>query len=84
MRRENEELKKQLSDIATQAPKGTETLAQGDDTFELYIKCTAEDEETNIYDCSPTILVTWNKIFAFISPYLIDEMPFCILQLETP
>ncbi|MEA4920618.1 MAG: DUF4062 domain-containing protein [Clostridiaceae bacterium] len=72
LRRENEELRKQLSDIATQAPKGTETLAQGDDTFELHIKCTAEDE-TDIFDCSPTIRVTWNEIFAFISPYLIDE-----------
>ena len=72
LQRENEELKRQLSEIVTNAPKGTEKLAQGDDKFSLKIKFSAEDEK-NTYACNTSINITWNDIFAFISPYLIDE-----------
>jgi hypothetical protein len=59
-----EKLKKSLEYIGIDAPKGSELLAQGDD--ELYINYEYEHENFRFVS-------TWNKIFAVISPYMIDE-----------
>lgn len=59
-----EKLKKSLEYAEVDAPKGSELLAQGDDEFQINY----EYEYENFRFPS-----TWNKIFAVISPYMIDE-----------
>jgi len=73
LQRENEALKAELLSVATQAPKGSENLAQGDDEFEIHFTCHAEDEKHSYYTCNPTLVLTWNDIFAYIAPNFIDE-----------
>ncbi len=72
LQKENEALKIQLQNTKTQAPKGSEKLAQGEDFVEVGLSFSAEDEE-HAYTCEPKIKTTWNDIFYYISPYLIDE-----------
>lgn len=72
LQKENEELGKQLNRNKTQAPKGTETLAQGEDKIllNLYFDIeTDEDYETLNIPCE----VTWNEIYSEISPHLLNE-----------
>lgn len=76
LQRENEELRQQLVTVATEAPKGAEKLAQGDDsvkvrfTFMGFIKDRYTEEH---YDCSATLPFTWNTLFGCVAPLLIDE-----------
>ncbi|MHB1001908.1 MAG: DUF4062 domain-containing protein [Armatimonadota bacterium] len=69
------ELQKELSDIRGYAPEGTENLAQGDDKFTImynYILQHIIDPDIKI-NGSCQVNVTWNDLFAAMSPYLIDE-----------
>lgn len=72
LQRENEALKAELLSVKTQAPKGSENLAQDEDELEIHFSCCAEDDE-NTYNCNPTLTFSWNDIFAFIAPSFIDE-----------
>lgn len=69
-----EELETSLISARTQAPDGTEKLAQGDDTFKFEYTC--KDGWHNISDnnYTGTLTTTWNNIFSFISPLLINEV----------
>jgi len=72
LQRENEILKAELLSVTTQAPKGSENLAQGDYKLEIHFTCYAEDEKKS-YTCRPTLIFTWNEIFSYIAPNFIDE-----------
>ncbi len=72
LQRENETLKAQLLNIATQAPKGSENLAQGDDIFEVHYEFRGEDG-IHIYTCKYVSEYSWNDIFGYIAPSFIDE-----------
>lgn len=74
--REIEKLKLQVEDTKTKAPKGSEKLAQGHDyikikyTYEIY---DIEHEELLSETYNEGINITWNNIFAYLSPILINE-----------
>lgn len=72
LQRENESLKAELLSVATQAPKGSENLAQGDDIFELNFTFCGESGNHS-YSCKWAHVYSWNQIFAFIAPNFIDE-----------
>lgn len=72
LQRENESLKAELLSISTHAPKGSENLAQGDDEIVIQFTCYAEDEK-QLYTFRPTLMFSWNDIFAYIAPNFIDE-----------
>lgn len=75
--REIERLNKQLEDTKTKAPKGSENLAQGYDKIALNYSCESNDGSAYEFQSTHTwtgvLNVTWNDIFAYISPILINE-----------
>lgn len=74
LQKENQELRTKLERIATEPPKGSETLLQGNDMFRFGLTFCAIKKRTAIeYDCKEKAPTTWNKIFAKIAPFMIDE-----------
>lgn len=75
LKRENEQLKQQVSNLSIDAPKGTEILSSGDDIFKLTFIVTARGETFRVQSKKYRISLdlSWNQIFASISPLLIDE-----------
>lgn len=74
LQRENEELRGRLEAIAREAPQGSEKLAQGDDEVELRFDFRATHKKTwKTYDCSSSLLLSWNELFGCIAPEMIDE-----------
>lgn len=71
---ENEDLRQQIEASKTQAPKGTGALSQGDDYFDIAFLARWCDEGYNVYVDTIKCQVTWNEIFAYISPHLLDEL----------
>lgn len=73
LRKKIEQLEEELSESQTEAPKGTENLAQGEDTFEISFtfESTGPDDET--YHWNWDIDVTWNQLFSQISPLMLHE-----------
>lgn len=74
LRRRLEDLQGELAKARTSAPKGSEDLAQGDEThalrfsFNLY----ASDEYSHVTQTS-TFNPTWNQIFSVVAPLMINE-----------
>ena len=69
-----EELEKGLNMARTEAPKGTESLAQGEDNFRLTLFF---DIKTSPYESkmdSIKVEVKWNELFEEVSPLMIDEL----------
>ena len=76
LQRENEELRNQLVTVATEAPKGSDKLAQGEDEVDIDFTFTGYDDTgyvTQSYDCAHSLKLTWNMLFGCIAPLLIDE-----------
>jgi len=82
LRNKISELEAQLTYISTNAPSGTEELAQGDDFFELKYKysITRKIDPFNISfaDYTPewknaTLTLSWNVIFSDIAPFMVNE-----------
>lgn len=71
LRRRIDELEAEMASAQTEAPKDTEALAQGDDTFTIH--CSFK----SLYYESPSrnleIEVTWNEIFYEVSPLMMHE-----------
>ena len=81
LRRQVDELQRELEIVSTTAPKETEHLAQGEDQFE--IKYTFQvgsvfDFDKDTYSASYS--VSWSQIFARISPLMIDEASDTVLS----
>lgn len=76
LQRENEELKEQLKIVATQAPKGSESFAQGEDWVAVsYDFCAEKGDDflSETYECNHVDSFTWNALFAYVAPKMIDE-----------
>jgi len=75
LRKEIEKLENTLEEARTQAPKGTDNLAQGEDilediTFSFKVR---KQGDYNTVGYTSSIDLTWNEIFYKISPVMIDE-----------
>lgn len=72
LRKQIESLESQLETARTQAPPGTEKLAQGDQGFEIAYSCSSSKDYEQ-YTWSPSVEVTWDDIFYHVSPPMIHE-----------
>lgn len=74
LQKENSELRERLQAIATEAPKGTERFAQGDDTISVGFTFQGVDKDTfDNYACTASLDLSWNELFTSIAPGMIDE-----------
>lgn len=73
LRKEIERLEAHLEQARTQAPPGTERLAQGDDEFEFYYNVSSSDKTYKRFSWKGSIKKSWNEIFYAISPLMIQE-----------
>lgn len=73
LQKENNELKERLAAMTTQAPQGTENLSQGNDNVAISFEFVATDIYESDYECRSSLSFTWNKIFSYIAPSMIDE-----------
>jgi len=73
LQKENNELKRQLEAMATQPPKGTEKLIQGEDKIKISFTFETQDAyyRTDSYEHSASF--TLNDLFVCIAPSMIDE-----------
>jgi hypothetical protein len=74
LRRKVEELETSLEKTRLQAPEGIQELSQGDETFILHYSYTIRHRDESYIEetFNSTLPTTWNEIFAFISPRMID------------
>ncbi len=76
LRKEIDRLKSKLEEARTNAPPGTEKLAQGEDKIKIKYSFTSIDPESTLYrgqSWTSHLELTWNEIFYQISPIMIDE-----------
>ena len=82
LKKENEILKNELRKSSSLAPEGTENFSSGDDSFGIGFRFLAKGLDYTVssvfYDTKTTL--TWNEIFAEISPSLIDETTEDVLK----
>jgi hypothetical protein len=74
LRRRVDELEAALAATRTEAPRGTENLAQGEDQLTISYSYDGFDEvdfETYVYH--DALNTTWNKVFAAVAPLMIGE-----------
>ncbi len=73
LRQQVEELQSELDRVRTTAPKGSESLAQGEDLQTIGYSFTTE---ANLFGGPPSegeIRMTWDSIFAVLAPLMINE-----------
>lgn len=74
LRRRIEELEAEIAESQTNAPKGTEGLAQGDDIFNINCNFVAREVKSrDTFKWEWDLNVTWNEIFYEISPLMMHE-----------
>ena len=73
LRKQIEKLEAKLEEARTQAPPGTEKLAQGDETFDIKYTCSSTDPNYTTYTWEPSVEVAWDIIFYHVSPLMIHE-----------
>ena len=84
LRKQIETLQDELQSSRELAPKGTENLAQGEDGFIVhYTYAVAEkkkmdakfsfEHEVTVSQESDSTMVSWNEIFAWLAPQIMDE-----------
>ncbi len=67
-----ETLELKLEKASTQAPPGTEKLSQGDQSFMIFYTCNSS-YDYEIYSWSRAMEKTWDDIFYWVSPLMINE-----------
>ncbi len=72
LRKQVEKLELKLEEARTQAPPGTDNLAQGSEKFEINYKCTSK-KGYKYYDWEDSMIKTWDEIFYQVSPIMINE-----------
>ena len=72
LQKENALLRAQLEKIDTSAPAGADTLAQGEDTVSFTIGF-QYDNGLDREHYSVEVNDTWNNIFSYMAPYMVDE-----------
>ncbi len=75
-------LEDSLATARTQAPEGTAVLAQGDDVFEVHcsFQCYPPDRTFEATSYTYQVDISWNSIFAAVSPIMINEAPEATLR----
>ncbi len=73
LQKENNELKERLKLIATEAPEGTNSFSQGEDSISIGITFKAEDKSGKKYNCRSSLSFSWNELFSAVAPSMIDE-----------
>lgn len=74
LKKQIEELEKELSNARLNAPTGTEVLAQGEDEVELKYSFVSQDQKTyKRTQYLSRFITTWNNIYFNLAPYMIDE-----------
>lgn len=76
LQKANEELKTKLKEISTEAPKGSEKLAQGEDSISVDYSVVADFLIDDLYDEKELYLYdyyTWNQLFSVVAPSIIIE-----------
>jgi len=79
LRRKNQELENVIKTETFSSPEGTENLVQGEDEFEINCAFNAKIPDDKEYlgykrmSYTGKMFVTWNKIWAAISPSMINE-----------
>ena len=75
LRKQVDSLQKELAEAQTEAPKGTEDLAQGEDEFQIAFSFERRAHEYDLDRTAveDTIQLTWNRIFYSVSPVMINE-----------
>lgn len=83
LQKENAELVQRLNEISTEAPKGTEVFAQGNDPIEIKFYFTAEEKRCyQSYSCEDEEFYTWNELFACVAPQMIDECTDGVFEIS--
>lgn len=73
LRKKIEQLEEELSESQTEAPKGTENLAQGNDIFEISCQFDGIGPDSVTYRWDWITSSTWNQLFSEISPLMLHE-----------
>lgn len=76
LQKENAELIQRLNEVSTEAPKGTEIFAQGEDKVCLKYSFTAYEVRAygkEGFICDHEDEYSWNALFACVAPSMIDE-----------
>lgn len=74
LKRQIEELQGQLESARHSAPKGSESLSQGADTFPLNYSFSARPrDKISSSTWTGTFHPSWNDVFAWIGPHMLDE-----------
>jgi hypothetical protein len=88
LRHQIEELKAKLDQVAIHGPAGTESLAQGDDSFKLHFSFERQTAKTGKNDNkywvkageeTSYVEVTWNELFSKIAPSMIEPATSYVL-----
>lgn len=87
LQKENKELRSKIKEVSTEAPKGSEDLAQGEDKVVVEFNCEGTyfvfDGLLEANDLSYSFELTWNQLFFAIAPSLMTtryeyEIKCCI------
>ncbi|GAB5449900.1 MAG: DUF4062 domain-containing protein [Halioglobus sp.] len=76
LRKKIDDLEEEIEASQTTAPKGTESLAQGDALFEIRCEFEAKKSDYDYFDGDNfdwALTVTWNEVFYEMSPLMIHE-----------
>lgn len=65
-------------------PEGLENLSQGHDTFEIKLKFSAKDSEYKNTNHDLKLNISWNSLFSYISPMLIEECSQATIDSHLP
>jgi len=73
LRKKVEQLEAKLEESQSEAPKGAEHLAQGEDKFKLPFTFDNTGPDNETYNWNWTVTATWNQLFSEVSPLMIHE-----------
>ena len=74
LKKEIENLQTKLNEVRTKAPEGSEKFAQGNAEIELNYSVKYGDYRSDSKIYNRKFSITWNDIFYWISPPMIDEL----------
>lgn len=84
LKNENELLKQELKNAVNNIPEGAEDLSQGDDKLKIKFQFLGTGKNYNVEPYTQYyegfVEITWNKLFATISPLMIDEVNEIVLK----
>ena len=73
LRKSIEELQSRLAEAELSAPKGSQELAQGDETFPIDFRFEVTSGDGGEWLFDRQISISWNELFEEIGPLMIDE-----------